>query len=689
MQLDNRMSTREAILGYRMGTTLSAVASFGDAHDSQGRLVQLSLEHLTLHLASCAELRPGQLASVVLGLGERWTTSLQAEVAEVSAGGPEAQPELRLRFVAPPLEAGRKIVSALEALRESGHLVTPEGRPVWKETIRNQDRILRICEALSARSTRGVSRAEDGTRVEVRAAHFDKYEGVIGWKAEGELPQTPFAMEAFGYSSVLYFQVDKAWQDGGLWMMPLPVEMTRFRHRWLRRAPTTTECELSFEHPLWPQVRVHRKMLDVSYEGLSFMTELSEDLLYPGMRVPVLEVEMPGRAPVKLFGEVRNISSTPKGHRCGMWLSPLNAQEGQAWRALVEEQMHPKTRVAGDWNSGVWELFEKSGYFRLSGKDPTKFEAFKREFHDTQNKLQGQNRLGLRVVRPMEGGVEATLSVVKPYAGSWLAHQLARQQPPGANGRRAASAREALRDIYLRAYEPTQLDPEVKWFFSYAEAHVRWTRFTKFDFAQWYEHTGQAALIPFQLMEGDTEHEWAPLPEGIEVAEPTAQELEQLFQRLEKTKPVAYREALDLVPERFGLTSTKALWSQANLSREREAFVARHHGKAVAIGVVEAANPGLNLFHVLDGVRIVPLLEEDSRPEVQDGMLGLLTRAAEWYRARNRRVFVHYVETKSVEYAERAVLADLGEGLIWIISSALLPEFLEHLCESTTPRNEG
>src|SRR5437868_10880819 len=125
MQSENRMSTREAILGYRMGTNLSAVASFGDALDSQGRLVQLSLEHLTLHLASFTELRPGQPASVVLGLGERWTTALQAEVTDISAGGPEAPPELRMRFVAPPLEAGQKIVSALESLRENGQLVTP------------------------------------------------------------------------------------------------------------------------------------------------------------------------------------------------------------------------------------------------------------------------------------------------------------------------------------------------------------------------------------------------------------------------------------------------------------------------------------------------------------------------------------------------------------------------------------
>lgn len=685
MQSDNRMSTREAILGYRMGTDLSAVASFGDAHDSQGRLVQLSLEHLTLHLASCAELRPGQPASVVLGLGERWTTALQAEVTDISNGGPEAPPELRLRFVAPPLEAGRKIVSALESMRESGQLLTPEARPVWRETITRPERILRICEAMATRTTRGVARAEDGSRTEVYAEHFDKYDGVIGWRAEGPLPATPFAMEAFGYSSVLYFRVEKAWMEQGLWMMSLPQELTRYRHRWLRRAPTSIECHLSFEHPLWPQVRVHRAMLDVSYEGLSFITEPGEDLLYPGMRIPCMEVEMPGRAPVKLFAEVRNISGSSRGRRCGIWVSPIGADQALAWRELVEEQMHPRTRVSGDWNPGTWELFEKSGYFRLSGKEPLKFAALKGQFYEAQSKLDGQLRIGYRAVKPMAGGVEATLSALKPYAGSWLAHQLARQQSPSAD--KKVSAREALRDIYLRAFEPAQMDPDVKWFFAYCEANVRWIRFINFDFAQWYEHTGQSAVMSFRLMEGDVDNAWPALPDGIEVGDITSEEKQQFFTHLEKTKPLAYREALDLVPERFDLAATQALWATAQLSRERSVMVARSKGKAVAVAILETAHRGLNLFHVLDGIRIIPLLDE-GQPEVQDAMLALLTRAADWYKERGRSVFVHYVEAQVVEYAERAALADLGEGKLWIISHTLLPEFLEHLCESSTPRTE-
>jgi hypothetical protein len=227
----------------------------------------------------------------------------------------------------------------------------------------------------------------------------------------------------------------------------------------------------------------------------------------------------------------------------------------------------------------------------------------------------------------------------------------------------------------------------VKWFFAYCEANVRWIRFINFDFAQWYEHTGQSAVLPFRLMEGDVDNAWPAIPDGIEVGEISPEEQQQFFVHLEKTKPLAYREALDLVPERFDLAATQALWSTAQLTRERSAMVARSNGKAVAVAILETAHSGLNLFHVLDGVRIIPLLDE-GLPEVQDAMLALLTRAADWYKERGRSVFVHYVEAKVVEYAERAALADLGEGKLWIISHTLLPEFLEHLCESSTPRTE-
>jgi hypothetical protein len=342
--------------------------------------------------------------------------------------------------------------------------------------------------------------------------------------------------------------------------------------------------------------------------------------------------------------------------------------------------------VTGDWNRETWELFERSGYFQLSGKTPADFERMQAEYREAHERLEQHPRLGYRVVRPVPGSeeVEATLSWLKPYTGSWLGHQLARHLP--GNERPRGTAREALRDIYLRGFEPAQMDPEVKWFLAYCEANVRWVRFTALDFAEWYQHTGQACVVPFRFMEADARREWTK-PEGFELGEPTREELAALFERLRETRPVAYREALDLVPERFDLAELKRKWSEAGLKREREVLVARKGGRALAVGVLETAHAGLNLFHVLDGLRMVPLVDE-ALPEAQEAMLALLAGAAEWYRARGLDVFVHYVETEHVEYTQRAKLVDLGEGRIWILSAELLPDFIEHLCEATTPRGD-
>ncbi len=680
-----RVRALENVLGYRMGPGLSAVASVEGETQPGVRLVRLSPESLTLHVSRPSRLRPGQTANVVLGTGEQMT-SLRAEVMNVLLPGPGAQSELDLRIVSPGLDMGRRIISMLEVLKDQGRLELPPGRPIWMERITRADRIGRIFEALTARRCRGRARTGTGD-VDLVAALYDKYDGRVAWDVLGPPPTTPFSLDVFGFSSVLHFDVEHAEEEDGLWTVPLPREVVRYRHRRLRRAAAWGGCKVSFRHPVWPQVRVERELADVSYEGLSFCTQPGEDLLYPGLVVEA-EVALPGREPVRLRAEVRNITGTTVGRRCGMSVVPVGEEEGARWRALVEEQSHPLTRVKGAWSRGTWQLYERSGYFRLSGKTPAAFAKLGEEYHEAHERLEEHPRVGYRVVRPMPGGggeVEASLSWLKPYSGSWMAHQLARHQPAGEKSR-GNTAREALRDVYLRGFEPAQMDPEVKWFLAYCEANVRWVRFTAMDFAEWYQHTGQACLVPFRFMEADARREWS-MPEGFSVGAPTQEEKARLFERLKETRPEAYREALDLVPERFELEGLKRKWSEAQLTREREVLVARQDGRALAVGVLETAHAGLNLFNVLDGVRIVPL-EDASRPEVQEAMLALLSGAAEWYRARGREVFVHYVETEHVEYTHKAHLTDLGEGRIWILSAQLLPDFIEHLCEATTPRGD-
>lgn len=560
-------------------------------------------------------------------------------------------------------------------------------RPVWKERIEHPGRIARLLQSLAGRRARGAALTEEGRRVEGVACALDVPGERLGWRFDGPVPAAPYVLEVYGYSAVLRFEVRRHEARGGLVLIPYPAALTRVRQRWLRRVAAHAGCAVSFSHPLWPQVTVRRELVDISYEGLSFLTEPGEDLLHPGMRLPMVEVSLAGREPVFLTAEVRNVSRTPRGRHCGLWLKPLTEAQGRAWRELVEAQLYPHTRVEGDWDEETWRLLERAGAFLKGSREPARCEARRAAYEEAQGKLQGRPWLGYRVVRPTEDGVEATLSVVKPYARSWLAHQLARQVPVVGLGGRRRSAREALRDVYLRGYEPAQLDPDARWLFAYCDASERWMRPTQFEFARWYAHTGQTYLLDFRLMEAEVARPW-PVPEGVEVGEPTAEERERFFARLRETRPEAFREALDLVPERFGLEETRALWGAAGLVRERALRVARCGGRAVAFAVLEVAQRGLNVSNVLDGVRLVPLTE-DGAPEAQEAMRALLGAAADWYRARSRETFLHYVEAACVEYCERAALADLGGGKLWIISAALLPEFVEHLSALTTSRGDA
>ena len=61
----DRVRTRESGLGYRMGPGLAAVAEVEGELCSEGRLVQLSPEHLTLSLTKPTGLRPGQRTNVL------------------------------------------------------------------------------------------------------------------------------------------------------------------------------------------------------------------------------------------------------------------------------------------------------------------------------------------------------------------------------------------------------------------------------------------------------------------------------------------------------------------------------------------------------------------------------------------------------------------------------------------------
>ncbi|HEX2571561.1 MAG TPA: hypothetical protein VH877_18515 [Polyangia bacterium] len=657
------------------------------AEDAEApQVLSLSPEEVTLLWTGPHLPRRGQAVPLQLESGGHKSGTILGKVQAVMEESGSSR--INVRLVSTPLDQARAIQHCLEDLHRSGQLVSPRSQVARREEIVEPDDVLDVLRSLARSGCSGALCSREQTPIEV-----------WGFECEGETdrlyfhPVAPlqgehgYVLEIQGFNST--FQMPAAGlrsEGGGTASIALPSTLTRIRRRTHRRV-LALGLRIRFVHPRWPEVQVERQLRDISHSGLSFYSVPSEDLVYLGLRIDNLELLVPEGPPLRLMAEIRSLQHGSEEDRglCGMRVTVPSPEDELRWGRIVADLLYPRTTTGSGWTDAVWELYEASGYFRLSGKKPHHFDRLRPPYTEMYQRLDEYPRVGYRVVWPSARGVEGSASALKIYQGTWLGHQLAKRPGQSPDG---ASAKEVLREIVLGTHEPMLHDPDFHWLLGYCEASVRWMQVAHFDFAQGHETTGQASVLPFRLFEGNI-HSLLEAPDaapmGFTSGEATLQEQRQLLSRIAATRPHAYREALDFVEERFDLAQLGMTWHRAGLAREREVIVARYEGEAVAAAVLESATHGTNLFHLLDGVRLF-YLDPTFGPAVRDASFAYLLRvAAAWYRRRGNEFFVYYMEHNDL--AHTAGLTDLGEGRIWIIAREIMPDWLEHVFRLTSPQS--
>ena len=169
-------------------------------------------------------------------------------------------------------------------------------------------------------------------------------------------------------------------------------------------------------------------------------------------------------------GVARHVSSNGREHgeTCGVELDGSL----EAWQAAIEGRLYPNTTRTGSAD-GLWELYVDSGYFNISGKDEARFQAVRQAFSETTGAVGRSPEVAACVVWPSSRGVEAAMTMARPYLGSWVAYQLARRQddPPRAGDRAprapgdpapqpgACLARSRVPVVHHLAADPCPLPP--------------------------------------------------------------------------------------------------------------------------------------------------------------------------------------------------------------------------------------
>lgn len=587
------------------------------------------------------------------------------------------EPIYGLNFVDVPFRLAREIVRLLRDLAASGAAKLAHRSTHVREEIIDVGRIRSVVRALAGVRSRGYL---DSNRSQaLQLASFDEGGGIVVWAGSNNWGDAPFVLDVTGYNSVYRLHFDSVTPAGeGHVMTSLPKRIERLRHRQYRRGEVNGALTVALYHPLWPRLpQIKREVRDVSFGGVCFVTSADDDLMFPGLSLPLIEVKETGGELVRLKGEVRSVSQVGDETLARVSVSPYASRDEGRWNRLVARMLYPTTESGAEWSEPVWDLFRDSGYFNLSGKEPDQFDLLKNSYIKVDQRGVNVPGLFCHAVFPSERGVEGTVSIMKVYRNTWMLHQLAKRK----GSSNVANPRQILRDLYTRAFEHTQTDQQFRWVIAYAEASVRWNQMSHFAFAQRHAGSGKAISLPFQLMEVSVPDRAPQVPEQFEIGPAAPREVMELLKLVQRTRPPCYAEALDLVPEHADLAGVSRKWHKAGFLRERAILAARRGGAAVAVAIVECGETGANLFRLVDSMRLLPLA-----PGGDSAFPALTDAARDWFRDRGKQAFVYFRESEDPGPSVLSRFRDLGEGRFWVIAAELLPEFLEHVFEVTSPR---
>ena len=557
-----------------------------------------------------------------------------------------------------------------------------------EEVIEDPNRIRKIVTFLIAYQAKGFVRVGHTGIWPVRMTELKPQEPYpVHWQLKERCPTPPFVIEVTGYNSVYLLSITGARKNSGHLVTDYPKEIIRIRHRWERRVPAPLGLLVSFLHPEHQGLRLYRRLHDLCINGISFWSFPQEDRIEEGLTAKDLDVVYNGAVIFSGTGTIRHMSILPSfssdAHgleaTCGMQLMPRSSDDASRWLNLVTKVLSPNTRSGATWGKQSWKVYEDSGFFNLSGKAPTDFNALKKSFTKISSRLDASPRIGCQTVWPSSRGIEATFTHIKPYSGTWFGYQLAKN--PDKTSLVGISSRKILRDIYLYSHEYAQFDPQCHWIAGYMEANVRWTQISHFEFARKYTATNQGLLLPFRLMESTCKNLPGLRDKKFDIGPATEEECDLLLKVIAGSMPKPYVEALDLVPGRFDPKQVKEEWAWADLSRDRVVLTARLSGRPLAAAIAEIGETGMSLFRLLDSVRIFPLSDggEQAYPS-------LIEEVRQWYRARNKDSFIFFLESWKLESALKAGLNDLGKGILWILSHDIHPDFLEYVYELLAPK---
>lgn len=443
--------------------------------------------------------------------------------------------------------------------------------------------------------------------------------------------------------------------------LPASLEETRQRSS-VRFRPKAGQIKASVRSALSTEPLV-RKLFDLSTSGLSFDVEAS-DLFPIGLRLPSIVITVAGQM-LFLSGQVRNLTRSALGVRCGVELDALDERSHRLLSDVIVRDRYPTLqdgRTVGF--DELWRFFRETGF--LHAEKEAALAPVLPEVRHTYESLNGRpTPVSRSVMIRDDGELVGYVAGLRAYRPTWMFHHLA-----AVRGKQAGALVSQAAIEYI-AQEPG-LEHFRTWFFARATFPAR----VFGGFARKVADPRLSDLRRYGHFLLDVDRSFGSV--GIDVHEADEADLvtvERYF--VARERPLIVR-AEELTRGGLRLDAVNRDFLAEGVTRQRRVLMARSGGRAVGFALLEVSSCGLNLSDALSSFRMFVL--PDGEAERQHVRRALLDGALPFYaRTGRRQARALILPSEADDYRALGIVVDEGESLCWTCHRTQLKAFSEHM----------
>lgn len=470
---------------------------------------------------------------------------------------------------------------------------------------------------------------------------------------------------------------------GALLEIPSEMRQAGFRDSVrIRLAPEAEAAQhpyVSFRAAAAPGETIRRPLEDVAGRGFSFRVDMDREILVPGMRLPDIRIRLADRD-IRASGLVRNVTTRPgtPSFVCGVEISLFGStRDADSWYDFVFQSGHPHIKKEQPDACGIaWNLLKTSDYVRLWTPRRER-PRLARRFGEAWGGMSRRfgHLLTLRDdIRPI-GTVAASLL----YPRTWMLHHFGVDKEE----RTPKQRREFLaytRELYSAIMYMIQHFASAEHFVIYVERSKRWNELMYGYFVNRYSMQDDFVYSDLEVHECLPAHVdySAPAPKCRVVGQYPHLMADFCDHLRARVTPLEMR-AFGYGPDEMTLEGFSRTCREHGYERSRFVFFAVDAAdRPVAAMVTESGGEGVNIFGLMNSVRLVDLAPEHE--DLEDARNALLLRAIDHFRALDKRNFLLYADELSGPSEVREQCFRLvSPGIRWLVKRNVVPAWLSYV----------